>query len=184
MKKKCPRCGTKLAGLVECEICGFIFDEFDSAKNLKTRASIKSKNYFFLIFILAAGMVSWYHFKLGPEKGTLIGKIRWIMDYRQGMSIAGETGKPVMLFFAASWCASCKSVINTAFSDPQVVKATENLIPIYVDADQNRQLLANYNVRGVPTVLFLTRQGQFTQKLEGPYDTRDYKDAIDKVTGR
>jgi hypothetical protein len=36
MKKKGPRCGIKQDGLVDCEICGLIFDEFEGAKGTKT----------------------------------------------------------------------------------------------------------------------------------------------------
>lgn len=115
-------------------------------------------------------------------KSAVIGKIRWITDYNQGLSFARENGHPVMLFFAASWCGSCKSIINTAFSNKRVVQASEKLIPIYVDVDQNRQIMANYKIRGVPTVYFLNHQGQTITKLVGPYETHTYQNAIDKTT--
>ena len=184
MKNRCPRCDIKQDGSVECEICGYIFDEFDGARSIKTRKPTKSKYYFLLIFILAAGMVWWFYFKPGSVKGAVIGKIRWFTDYKQGLSAAEERRQPVMLFFSAQWCPSCKSLIKNAFSDDRVVKASSKLIPVFVDVDQNPLISAEYQIRWVPTVYFLNHRGQPVTKLEGPYGTRDYIDAIDKVVAR
>jgi len=50
-----------------------------------------------------------------------------------------------------------------ALSDPKVVKASTNVIPILVDCTQpgaNRNLLDNYQVRGFPTLLFVKFDGE------------------------
>jgi protein disulfide-isomerase len=170
MKKKCPRCGIKQDGLVECEICGLIFDEFDGAGSGKTNRPTKPRVFILLVLILAAGTVGWFYSAPGSDQGTKIGKIQWFTDYEQGLSDARETGQPVMLFFSATWCLSCKSLINGAFSDNRVVKASSKVIPVYVDVDKNPRIAADYQIREVPTVFFLNHQGQGVAKFVGQFD--------------
>jgi uncharacterized Zn finger protein (UPF0148 family) len=38
MKKKCPRCGIKQDGLVECEICGLFFESSGKSRDEAGRA--------------------------------------------------------------------------------------------------------------------------------------------------
>jgi thiol:disulfide interchange protein len=184
MKNKCPRCGIKQDGLAECEICGLKFYEFDDAKEIKTKTSTKSNYYFLPVLILAFGIVSWFYFKPESVKSTVVGKIRWFTDYQQGLSVARETGQPVMLFFSAQWCPTCKSLINSAFSDNRVVKACRKIVPVYVDVDQNPSLSADYQIRYVPTVFLLNSQGQPVAKLVGSSDAGDYIAAIKKISAR
>ncbi len=122
--------------------------------------------------LVAAAVMFWPRGGSEALQDNRIGKIQWVKDYREGLSLARETGRPVMVFFSATWCSSCKSLINNAFSDKNVARAAEKVIPIYVDVDQNRQLAVDYNIRGVPTVFFLDSQGQAKLRLVGPYDAQ------------
>ena len=134
----------------------------------------------FGILALAAAMF-WPREESEALKGNPIGKIQWVKDYREGLSMARETGRPAMVFFTATWCASCKSLINNAFSNSRVARAANQLIPIYLDVDQNRKIAIDYNIRGVPTVFFLDSQGKPRMRLVGPYDAQTYIDAMDKM---
>jgi len=61
-----------------------------------------------------------------------------------------ENAKPVILDFWAPWCAPCKRVLPiieaAAQSNDQVVFAKVNV-------DENREIAAEYGIRGIPTLL-------------------------------
>jgi thiol:disulfide interchange protein len=142
------------------------------------------KNLKYLVILgmlVVAAVMFWPRSKPEAVGGKPIGKIQWVKDYREGLSMARETGRPAMVFFTATWCASCKSLINNAFSDIRVARAANQVIPIYLDVDQNRQIAIDYNIRGVPTVFFLDSQGNPRMRLVGPYDAQTYIDAMDKM---
>ena len=131
--------------------------------------------------LVVAAIMFWPRTKPAAVSGRPSGKIQWVKDYREGLSMARETGRPVMVFFTATWCASCKSLINNAFSDARVAQAANQVIPIYLDVDKNRQIAMDYNIRGVPTVFFLNSQGEPKMRLVGPYEAQAYIDAMNKM---
>ena len=51
----------------------------------------------------------------------------------QAREAAAKQGKPMMIDFSAEWCVICKEMDAGPFSDEEVVRATEGVIPVRVD---------------------------------------------------
>ena len=94
-------------------------------------------------------------------------KIQWVYDLTEGLRLAKETGKPAMLFFTADWCGPCVELKKNAFSDKRVAKASLRLVNIYIDVDKNREALADYRVRGIPAIFFLSPGGEIVERYSG-----------------
>jgi thioredoxin 1 len=59
------------------------------------------------------------------------------------------------LKFEASWCGACKMV------QPQLNKlAAENIVVEKIDAETNNELVAEYNIRNLPTVVLVDDSGK------------------------
>lgn len=81
-----------------------------------------------------------------------------------------QSGKPVIFDFYADWCIPCHELDQTTYRDPRVIKILENFRRIKVDlTKEDDELSANaideYEVQGVPTILFLDPQGKEITKM-------------------
>jgi thioredoxin 1 len=66
------------------------------------------------------------------------------------------------LKFEASWCGACKMV------QPQLNKlAAENIVVEKIDAETNNELVAEYNVRNLPTVVLVDDSGKELYRTVG-----------------
>jgi thioredoxin len=65
-----------------------------------------------------------------------------------------------ILYFSATWCGPCKNF------KPIMEQVSRELPVRFVDVDSNPQLVAEYGVRSVPTVIFL-KDGQTIDKKAG-----------------
>lgn len=94
-------------------------------------------------------------------------KIAWVTDLNEGLRLAKENGKPVMLYFTADWCAPCVELKKYVFSDKRVAEASQRLINIYVDVDKDYDAIATYRVRGIPSIFFLNPGGEIVSRYQG-----------------
>ena len=85
-------------------------------------------------------------------------------------------GKPVMLDLYADWCVACKEFEKYTFSDPQVQRALKETVllqaNVTANSAQDKALLKQLNVLGLPTILFFNEQGeeQPAQRVTGFMD--------------
>ena len=96
--------------------------------------------------------------------------VAWQPYSEQVLENAVMMGKPVIIDFYADWCAPCRELEQITFHDSEVVKQAEaNFVMIKIDltrkGDPNERLLQQYDVRGVPTVVFLDKQGREHREL-------------------
>jgi thioredoxin-related protein len=102
--------------------------------------------------------------------GTGSGSIDW-NDYTPGLAQAKNQGKNVFLYFYAQWCTYCTKLKQTTFLDEKVqAYLDENFISISVNTDQNQALSQSWQVTGLPTMWFLTPEGDRISSLPGYVD--------------
>ena len=95
------------------------------------------------------------------------GRLRFVESYETGYEQAAREGKPMLVFFTATWCNFCHQMAEEAFTNDQVVSLSERFVCILVDADKQPELCREFEVRGYPTIQFLSPRGTPLNRITG-----------------
>lgn len=79
--------------------------------------------------------------------------------------------------FEASWCNPCKQLTKTLEKiDPSISSLVE-----VVDVDSDNPLVAKYNIRGVPVLLFINDEGVELARLTGAVNAKIITDKYNEL---
>lgn len=93
--------------------------------------------------------------------------VQFIEGYSEGFEQARATGKPMLVLFMAQWCSFSRQMLVETFTDDQVVRLADQFVCIRVDADNSADVCREFEVRGFPTVQFLSPRGVPLNRLTG-----------------
>lgn len=85
-----------------------------------------------------------------------------------------QSDKPVLVDFWAAWCAPCRMIAPTVDQVAQDYTGRAKVVKLNVD--DNREISAKYNIRGIPTLL-LFKDGEVKDQIVGATS----KDQISRV---
>ncbi len=91
--------------------------------------------------------------------------ITWHFYSDETLRQAQAQNKPVIIDFYANWCTPCRALDEVTFHHQDVLRQSKNdFIMVKVDVTKGdnplyEQLLKQYDVRGVPTIVFLDTRG-------------------------
>lgn len=110
------------------------------------------------VVLIGAGVI--YAFSAGGERHGVL----WKPYCAEALAQAEAESRPVMLDFSAAWCVPCREMEEDVFTDPGVMALSRKIETLKVDLTRRRPdhkaLQERYKVRGVPTIVFLDRNGR------------------------
>ena len=97
----------------------------------------------------------------GRVQPTAFAPVRSVAELDRALQAAG---RPVMLYFYADWCVSCKEMERFTFADPAVRARLANALLLQADVTANaapdRELLKRFDLFGPPGIIFFDARGR------------------------
>lgn len=126
---------------------------------------------------------------------TVMASEVWTTDFSAAQKAAAEQKLPILAVFSGSdWCGPCMMLKSKVFDTPEFAEyAKGRFIPVELDypkrtpqdektKKQNAQLGDRYGIRGYPTVLLLSPQGDVYGGFIGAHDQlKDVQKPLDKA---
>lgn len=87
--------------------------------------------------------------------------IVWYDNEEEALANSKNLGVPLIIDFWAEWCAACKKMDVSTFSDERFIKEAQKYNTIYLKIDvtqsneENTKLLEKYKVQGLPTIVII-----------------------------
>jgi thiol:disulfide interchange protein DsbD len=90
---------------------------------------------------------------------------------QQRLTAAAAAHRPVLIDFGADWCIPCREMEHTTFTDPAVIAEARRFVTLHADLTRldhhNNELVSQFRIQGVPTLLLLDGAGKLHQRLVG-----------------
>ena len=119
--------------------------------------------------------------------------LKWY-SLEEGLKIAKIQKKPVMVDFYADWCSWCKKMDKEVFNEANVKKELmSKYILVKVDTESNdtikyegktyspQEFSSAFGVTGLPTLLFIDKNGKPVTKLPGYVPATEFKPIIEYI---
>ena len=101
------------------------------------------------------------------------GSISWYTSLDSGLAAAKKSGKPVFIYFWATWCGPCKLMVKKVYPKPAVVAESKKWVMIKLDYDKNAAAVKKYKVAAtLPQYLFVTPKGKLVKKTASYLDEK------------
>jgi len=101
-----------------------------------------------------------------------------VFDFEKSKEWKFEGDKPCVIDFYADWCGPCRMVAPVL---EELSKEYEGKLHIYkVDTEKEQQLAAMFNIRSIPSILFVPKDGQ-PQMAAGALPKNSFEQAFKEV---
>lgn len=102
-------------------------------------------------------------------------QVQWTKFSAEKMNEAVQANQPTVLYFYAAWCSACHYMKKNVFTDPRVIEVLDPYMRLKVDASfihskKVLDLMQQYNIEGLPTVVVLNGQGAEVFRIRGYAD--------------
>ena len=114
--------------------------------------------------------------------------IKWGNNLDSALTLASNSNKLIMIDFMAEWCPPCKEMDKKIFSNTNIIKKSNEFIPVRIDVDKQQNIAEEYNGNarkyggiGIPNIIFLDKEKKIIRHIVGFHDVDQLMGIMDSV---
>ena len=114
--------------------------------------------------------------------------IKWVDNVDLALALASNSNKLIMIDFMAEWCPPCIEMDKKTFSNTNIIKKSNEFIPVRIDIDKQQNIAEQYNGNarkyggiGIPNILFLDKEKKNIRHIVGFHDVDQLLGIMDSV---
>lgn len=99
----------------------------------------------------------------------------------QAKQLADTQNKPLLMYFSAYWCPSCRRFDRDVLGETVVAEKIKQLyvfVRVDYDVDGGRELMNSYGIHGVPALLITDPDGNPLRRLPNSYNKEDFLQSL------
>ena len=93
--------------------------------------------------------------------------IAWQTSLNDGLALARQSGKPLMVDFYADWCPPCKMLDKETWPDPAVAQEAQNVVAVKVNVDNDSESASRYRIGALPSIVWMDSNGNEKGRISG-----------------
>lgn len=109
------------------------------------------------------------------------GEINWVNSLDEGLKLAKQGNKPVMVDFYTDWCGWCKKLDKDTYSNSAVQGLADKFVCVKVDGDKDRANTKKFGINGYPTIVFLDSIGKEIDRNVGYANSEELSKIMEKI---
>ncbi len=95
--------------------------------------------------------------------------------WTEALKEAQKQNKPLFVDAYATWCGPCKYMDKNVFTDEAVAKLyNEKFVSYKLDVDQETETASYYEIRAMPTYLFIDAEGEVIYRMTGAMGAEEF----------
>ena len=95
------------------------------------------------------------------------GSIGWETDLETALKIDPAGRRPLFLYFRKTGSQTSSRFEESVFGEEMVIDAAQRFRPVWLDHSRSPQVFEEYGIKKVPTIIFLSPQGEQRGRIEG-----------------
>lgn len=105
----------------------------------------------------------------------------WVKDIETALTLAKKENKNVMVMVESEHCRWCKKMKHRTLLDENVEKRLKKFVIVKVFREDKNAIRDLPEVKGVPTIFFMTKEKKVIEEVIGYFDVLDFTSYIGDV---
>lgn len=112
-------------------------------------------------------------------------KAIWMTDLSKAEQLAKKNNRLLLVHFYADWCGPCQKMKQETMESTALANQLRgNIVAVKINSDKHPALVRKYQIRALPSDLFVTPTGQILARSEGYLTRQQYLSLVARIDAR